>query len=173
MLPDIDLRIACIVKALEQAILPALPTRERLARDQIRLCIGHLQMIGQQWRWAEAFEAASLAAMIALGRQLLPCVDHAFHDALSAGLEQAGTGDANAAIRALGGIIDRIILGENGTIALSAPAREAILTYGEEQARRERIWFAGNALDPDRHDLPSFTTLIDTLSHPPENKREA
>ena len=60
MLPSIDLRIANIVKALEQVVLPALTARERLAKDQVNLCIGHLQMIAQQWRWAAAFEAAVL-----------------------------------------------------------------------------------------------------------------
>ena len=166
MLPSIDVRIANIVKALEQVIMPALPAREKLARDQIRLCLGHLHMIGAQWRHAGAFEAAALGAMVELGEALLSAADARYVDDLRAALAAAKTVRAvdmsgvEAAIGSLGGEIDRIILGDDGKVALSDAAREAILTYGEKQATRERTWFAMTGLDPDRKSLPDIATMM-------------
>lgn len=166
MLPSIDLRIENVIKALEQVILPALPTQQRLARDQIRLCVGHLRMIGEQWQWAGAFEVGSLDAMIGLGDVLVVSGDETYCEALAIELAHARDADrgdqgaVTSAIRTLGAVIDRIILGDDGRILLSADARSAILDYGDRQARRERAWFAMNALDPDRHELPDIGAMM-------------
>ena len=166
MLPSIDVRIANIVKALEQVIMPALPARERLARDQIRLCLGHLHMIGEQWRHAGAFEAAALGAMVELGEELIAGADARYAEDLRAALAAAkGVGASDHAgvaanIGELGGVIDRIILGDDGKVPLSEAAREAILAYGEKQATRERTWFAMTGLDPDRKNLTDIATMM-------------
>jgi hypothetical protein len=166
MLPSIDLRIANIVKALEQVVLPALTARERLAKDQVNLCIGHLQMVAQQWRWAAAFEAGSFHAMIALAQEMLPSVDPGYVEELAQAIASAkavegqGLAEVEHAIVALGGLIDRIILGEDGKVALAPTVWDAVLDYGEKQALRERSWFAATGLDPDRRELPSITAMM-------------
>lgn len=166
MLPSIDLRIANIVKALEQVVLPALTGRERLAKDQVNLCIGHLQMIAQQWRWAAAFEVGSFHAMIALAETMLPAVDPGYAEELAQAIASAkavegqNLAEVEHAIVALGGLIDRIILGEDGKVALAPAVWEAVLDYGEKQALRERIWFAPTGLDPDRKELPSIKAMM-------------
>jgi len=167
MLPSIDLRIANIIKALEQVVQPALAPRERLARDQVNLCIGHLRMIMEQWRWAVAFEARSLDAMIALADNILPSVEIVWHDELASALDRGWWVDrqdlaaVEKAIVALGGVIDRIILGEDGKYPLTDAVRQAVLDYGEAQAARERAWFAGTGLDPDRAELSSIAAMMD------------
>lgn len=166
MLPSIDLRIANVIKALEQVILPALTPRERLARDQINLCIGHLQMIGEQWRWAAAFESGSFHAMIALAKAMQSSVDPFYADELAAAIMSADAiewGDLAAVehgIVALGSLIDRIILGEDGQIPLAPELWDAVLAYGETQATRERTWFAATGLDPDRRELPGIAEMM-------------
>ncbi len=166
MLPSIDLRIANIVKALEQVVLPALTARERLAKDQVNLCIGHLQMIAQQWRWAAAFEAGSFQAMIALAEEMLPSVDPSYAEELAQAIASAKAVEGHDlaavehAIVALGGLIDRIILGEDGQVALAPAIWEAVLSYGEKQSLRERTWFAATGLDPDRKELPSIAEMM-------------
>lgn len=165
MLPSIDLRIANVIKALEQVILPALTPRERLARDQINLCIGHLRMIGEQWRWAAAFESGSFHAMIALAKAMQPSVDPFYADELAAAIISADAieGDDLAVehgIVALGGLIDRIILGEDGQFPLAPELWNAVLAYGERQATRERTWFAATGLDPDRRELPGIAEMM-------------
>lgn len=166
MLPSVDLRIANVIKALEQVILPALMPRERLARDQINLCIGHLRMIGEQWRWAAAFENGSFHAMIALAKAMQASVDPFYADELAAAIMSADAiegGDlatVEHGIVALGGLIDRIILGEDGQFPLAPELWDAVLTYGERQATRERTWFAATGLDPDRHELPGIAEMM-------------
>ena len=64
MLPSIDLRIQNLVKALQEVVVPAIPERERLARDQAMLVIGHLRMIAVQWKSALLFEAQSLDGLL-------------------------------------------------------------------------------------------------------------
>ena len=140
MLPNIDLRIQNIVKALEQVIIPALPPGEKLAKDQAGLCIGHLNMIARQWKQCAQFEATSLAAMEALGRKLASLVDPVFA----------------AQIRA----IDKAILGRDGRFALPSAAWNAILDYGDRQSLRERSWFSDNGLDPDRLTLPGIAQVV-------------
>ena len=81
MLPSIDLRIANMIKALEQVILPALPKRERLARDQANLVIGHLRLMSPQWKTAVRFEEVTLDLIAAkrysdgLGKETDAAVD--------------------------------------------------------------------------------------------------
>ena len=166
MLPIVDLRIANVIKALEQVILLALPPRERLARDQINLCIGHLRMIGEQWCWAAAFEGGSFRAMIALAKAMQPSADAFYTDELAAAIvtaEAIERGDLAAVERglvALGGLIDRIILGEDGQFPLATELWDAVLAYGERQATRERTWFAATGLDPDRCELPGIAEMM-------------
>ena len=166
MLPSIDLRIDNVIKALEQVILPALTKRERLAKDQVKLCIGHLQMIGQQWRWAAAFEAQSFDSMIALADEMLPLVDTTYADPLenaiasAKAVDQRDLGMVEQGITSLGSLIDRIILGDDGKVPLRAELWDAVLAYGEVQALRERSWFALTGLDPDRNMLPSIEEVM-------------
>ncbi len=166
MLPSIDLRIANVIKALEQVILPALSQRERLAKDQINLCIGHLRMIGEQWRWAAAFEGGSFSAMIALAKAMQQSVAPFYEDELGMAIASAKAVDGGdlAAVEhgivALGGLIDRIILGEDGQFPLAPELWDAVLAYGERQATRERTWFAATGLDPDRRELPGIAEMM-------------
>ncbi len=172
MLPGVDLRIENMLKALEQVVIPALPNDQRLAKDQANLIAGHLRMIKGQWKFAVKFEAASLANLIELGAHLLPLADSSYLPVLGAALANARAIDAtdqddlSGAIRLLGGAIDKIILGDDGRIPLSADASAAILCYGRIQARRERSWFAATGLDPDRDELPSIAQTMHDDSIP-------
>jgi len=166
MLPNIDLRIANMIKAVEQVILPALPDRERLARDQAMLVAGHLRMIGDQWKWALAYEQISLDDLAGLGRVLLSHVAPLLQEQLEEALAVADTCDRSSitaleqANIVLGRVVDRIILGEGDPNPLPQAVADAVLDYGRRHARRERIWFKGNRLDPDQADLPDIGAMM-------------
>jgi hypothetical protein len=170
MLPDIDLRIDNMLKALEQVVMPALPAQEKLARDQANLVIGHLRMVKDQWRFAVKFEGGSLANMIRLGTEIVGQADPLFRDRLEGALAMAAAADPTdqgaltEAIVELGGIIDEIILGDDGRIELPPGAFAAIIAYGGRQAKRERSWFAGTGLDPDRAELPTIPQTMQGAS---------
>jgi hypothetical protein len=161
MLPNIDIRLANCIKALEEIVIPSLPDGERMAREQSLLVIGHLRMIGAQWKHALRFETRSFEAMAALASDIAanePEFSGELADALAA-TQTADRGDIDAveaAICRVGHAIDKAILGDEGTKPLSAASVAAILDYGQKQAMRERVWFKGNGLDPDAAILPDF-----------------
>ncbi|HMO68292.1 MAG TPA: hypothetical protein PKE25_06450, partial [Novosphingobium sp.] len=66
MIPSIDDRLASVVRALTEGILPHLPADASLAQEQVQLCIGHLQILRAQIDAAPAFEREELADAAAL-----------------------------------------------------------------------------------------------------------
>lgn len=156
MNPDIDLRLAPLTKALTEVVLPALPASEKLARDQVMLVIGHLGMITQQWKRALGFELESYAALCALTRNLIPLLDDSELAAAmdtelagAAGIDRTSYDRVQDASRALGKLVDRAISDDYRTRPLDPRVLAAVLDHAQRQIRRERIWFAGNGLDPD------------------------
>ncbi len=168
MLPNIDLRIANMVKALEQVILPALPRDQRLARDQAMLVAGHLRMLGDQWKAALRYERISLDALAGLARDLIPAAPAALGRRLEDALTAAQGCDRESVIAleqaniALGHAVDAVILGGEAHTPLPQASIDAILDYALRHARRERTWFKRNGLDPDRGDLPDLAAMLDT-----------
>ena len=165
MLPNIDLRLANCIKALEEVVIPSLADGERMAREQALLVIGHLRMIGGQWKQALRFECGSLDAMSALARKIAVS-DLGFGGELADALGSAATVDrreidaVEGAICRVGAAIDKAILGEDGSLPLSPAAVAAILDYGEKQAFRERTWFKLCGLDPDAGELPAIEAVL-------------
>lgn len=166
MLPNIDLRIANMIKALEQVILPALPREQRLARDQAMLVIGQLRMIGQQWKSALRYEALSLDELIALARILTADIPASIGAPLESALAVAQGCDRTSitaleqASIGLGHAVDAVILGGAEHLPLSQPATDAVLDYASRHARRERTWFKANQMDPDGLELPSIDDML-------------
>lgn len=166
MLPNIDLRIATMIKALEQVILPALPRDQRLARDQATLVASHLRMLGGQWEATLRYERLSLDDLAGLARALLPEAPAALAAPLDAALTAAAACDRGSATAleqanvALGHAVDAVILGGDDHVPLSQAATKAVLDYGLRHARRERTWFKANKLDPDQAELPEIAAMI-------------
>jgi hypothetical protein len=165
MLPNIDVRLANCMKAITEVVIPSLPLGERLAREQAMLVIGHLKMIGDQWKWALGFESGSLDGMIRLAKELQqhePNWGAELGAALSSveTIDRSNIDTVEQAIGRVGTAIDLVINGEEGTQPLSQAAVNAILTYGERQAFRERTWFVGCGLDPDKGDLPAISEVL-------------
>lgn len=166
MLPGIDLRLGNMIKAVQEVVLPAIPADETLAREQARLLIGHLGIIKEQWRHAVRFEARSFDAMRELTRALQPHVDADQSAKLQAALSEVEQTDRqdidslNAGVCLLGAAVDAVILGGDGRKPLSRAAWEIVLAYGDADARRQRTWFQGVGIDPDRAELPPMVEAL-------------
>ena len=170
MLPGIDLRLQNVIKALQEVVLPAIPPDHRLARDQAMLAIGHLGLFASQWRHAARFEHGSLLNMIALGKTFLAeptaHLDERSHLALVAVLAKADATNPSdlTAIEQLiaecGTLLDDIIVNAGRPGLLPQRVIDAVLTYGQRQARRERVWFSGTRLDPDTKDLETIEKML-------------
>jgi hypothetical protein len=71
MIPSVDDRLASVVRAITDVILPSLPAEAALAREQAQLAVGHLQILRGQLDAAPAFELEELSDARALGAALL------------------------------------------------------------------------------------------------------
>jgi hypothetical protein len=71
MIPSVDDRLASVVRAITDVILPSLPAEAALAREQAQLAVGHLQILRGQLDAAPAFELGELSDARALGAALL------------------------------------------------------------------------------------------------------
>jgi len=166
MLPNIDVRIANMIKAIEQVVLPALPKSERLARDQAMLVVGHLRMISGQWKHAVRFEQVTLDALIGLADKLAGILAEPFAGELADAAKVARGADRGSvdaleqAYSALGAVIDNAILGGPDHAPFPQAAVDVLFEYGSRQAHVDRTWFKAIGFDPDRADLPEIADVL-------------
>lgn len=71
MTPTIDERLASVVRALTDVILPSLPPEAGLAKEQLQLSVGHLQILRAQLDAAPAFERQELDDVLVLATDLV------------------------------------------------------------------------------------------------------
>ena len=137
MIPSIDDRLASVIRAMTDLILPSLPPEAGLAIEQAQLSIGQLQIIRAQIDAAPAYEQEELDDARGLGAALLDggAGGHATEAAL-AGLRAALVTDmgpdptaVRAARVAIHAAIDALIkaMGVDGEAAYRSAAGQRIL----------------------------------------------
>ena len=167
MYPDLDLRLKSVLKALSDVILPAIPSEQRLARDQVNLVIGHLAIVAEHWKHALNYELENLSLACALaselrGLSLEPALGNDVIAALTevAALDRSDYDAVSGAHRALKAVIERLIAADHSRAPLSREIITAVLHYNACRAPRERIWHRGAGLDPDTAKLPPISSLF-------------
>jgi hypothetical protein len=157
MNPSVDDRLASIVRALTDIVLPALPEDAGLAKEQTQLAIGHLQILRAQLDAAPAFEAEELADARALGAALLV-----------GGNGGEGTVGAMTALRAaldlpvgaehprqsrlrIGRAIEELQrkMAIDGDESYRANASKVLIRLQTERATKDRKWFSVMGFDSD------------------------
>ena len=145
MMPSIELRLQTMAKAMTDVILPALGPENALAREQAQLMIAQLGMIAKHWRRAAEYDALELRTISALAERLQTVA--------------AGGAETRAAAAALAGLLRRASA-VDGDEAFKQASSEAILQYSVLQAWRDRVWFAGCGMDPERARLPEIDDML-------------
>ncbi|MBL6612713.1 MAG: hypothetical protein ISP45_01740 [Reyranella sp.] len=72
MTPNVDERLASIVRALTDVIMPALPADAGLAREQAYLAVAHLSILRSQLDQVPDFESGEHEDAMRLAAQLMP-----------------------------------------------------------------------------------------------------
>ena len=144
MIPSVDDRLASIVRALTDVVLPALPPEAGLAQEQVQLSIGHLQILRSQLDDLPGFEADELADAIALGNQLVGMTDA---PALAAAVGEAAHAQGPAAIRSSRVAIHAAIDAITPTAAHHPAMVEAIMKAEKARVVKDRAWFAPFGFD--------------------------
>ncbi len=70
-----DIQIKSVLKAMTDVVLPALDPTNQLAQEQVRLCMGLLDLLSRQMPLQFRFDCDELRRLRAMGEDLLPLAD--------------------------------------------------------------------------------------------------
>lgn len=165
MLPDIDVRIRNVVKAIEEVILPALPADEKMAIEQAALCLAHLRTIDTQWMHALPAARLNFRNLQWLALQLEPLCSASERQRLTAvgQLDAAtltGYVSLVAAARELGTAIDEVIRASRPDPTDEVEVRRLVFEHSRRQARIERSWFGAMGFEPSEG-LTSIEAMLE------------
>ncbi len=146
MIPSVNDRLASVVRALTDVILPSLPPEAGLAQEQIQLVIGHIQILQAQIDGAAVFEADEAEDARALGMALLDAGSggSATQAALSALKESlVPNADVRAARMAVHDAIDRLVRASSidGTTEFQTALGRCIIAHQTPRTMKDRKWF--------------------------------
>jgi hypothetical protein len=157
MNPSVDDRLASIIRALNDVILPALPRDAGLAQEQSHLAIGHLKIIRAQLDSTPAFEAEELEDTRALAAALLSQGTGGAETMQALGALQAALGQAaggehprNTRIR-INQAIDVLIrsVAADGGSGYREFLNDTVVRLQSARALKDRKWFALMGFDGD------------------------
>ena len=154
MTPNTDERIASVIRALTEVILPQLPPEASLAQEQLHLSVGHLQILRAQFDAIPGYEREEMDDAIAIGKALQAAVTG------GAATQQAlaGIGTAVAAadgsnvrdqFRAINNAVDALAraASTDGDGAGKAALSKIILEMEDARTQKDRQWFAPFGFD--------------------------
>jgi hypothetical protein len=152
MIPSVDDRLASVVRALTDVVMPSLPPEAGLAQEQLQLTIGHLQILRAQLDATPDYEAEEAADVRALGQQLLgaggggAATSSALAALKSAMEAKAGPREDRIAIHTA---IDALIkaCSNDGSDAFRAQIGKIIVTHQTPRTMKDRKWFAPFGFD--------------------------
>ncbi len=154
MTPNVDERLASVVRALTEVILPHLPPEASLAQEQAHLCIGHLQILRAQIDAAPAFEREGLDDAIAIGTALAARISGGTatgqaREALTSAITAADGVHVRAQYQAINDAIATLVhaVGADGDSASKAAMTSTILEMEHGRAQKDRKWFAPFGFD--------------------------
>lgn len=153
MTPNTDERLASVIRALTEVILPHLPADASLAQEQAQLAIGHLQILRLQLDSVHGFEAEELADTRALAAELAEAIDgagdtSAAADALSAVIAGDGA-DVRGSLSGLNRAIERLVqaVSSDGSERARTRLMEIILRHERARVEKDRRWFLPYGFD--------------------------
>lgn len=153
MTPTTDERLASVIRALTEVILPHLPAEASLAQEQAQLAIGHLQILRLQFDSVHGFEAEELADAKALAAELASAIDGGKDTtAAAAALENAineDSADVRASLSALNRVVERLVqaVSVDGSDRARARLTEIILRHERARVEKDRRWFLPYGFD--------------------------
>ncbi len=146
MTPNTDDRLASIVRALTEVILPHLPPEASLAQEQVHLAVGHLQILRTQLDGISAFEREELDDTVALAKALVTVEGGTATTSAQAALQAAATGagdDVRSAVKAINQAIENLVraVSQDGAAGTKATLSQTILSHEHARVQKDRAWF--------------------------------
>lgn len=154
MTPNVDERIASIVRSLSEVILPHLPPEASLAQEQAHLCIGHLQILRAQIDKVPAFERGELDDALAVARELAATVTGAESttaavSAINAAVIASDGSDVRAERKRVLQAVDSLVkaVSTDGSPEGKSAVSRMILQHEAARSLKDRQWFAPFGFD--------------------------
>lgn len=150
MNPSVDDRLSSVVRALTDIILPVLPADASLAREQLQLTIGHVQILRAQLGDVAAFEREELEDARTLAVCLLSAGGGgAVVSAALGALQQAAMSASSA--DTVNQAIHEVIraAGVDGAREFRASLRAKVIALEETRSSKDRRWFAPMGFDQE------------------------
>lgn len=148
MTPTVDERLASIVRALTEVILPHLPPEASLAQEQVQLSIGHLQILRAQLDAVPAYEREELADALAVATALAEGVSggsatQSAIAALNAAIGAADGSDVRGQTSALNKCVDTLVkaVSHDGGAGDKSALSAIILSHEAKRVEKDRRWF--------------------------------
>lgn len=166
MIPDIELRLDSVRRALTEVILPAIDAGNSLAIEQTMLAIGHIGMIMGQADSVADYVSICFADLVETMADLPPAdgpktaaAAATFAAALPVPAQDA---DCRAAYRTASAALEHLIrtADGDGDTAFRRELHQRVLAFTKRQSLRERSWFGASGFDPDARTLPSIAEMI-------------
>jgi hypothetical protein len=154
MTPNVDERLASVVRALSEVILPHLPSEASLAQEQVHLCIGHLQILRAQFDAVPAYEREELDDALSVARDLAGAVTGGEHTAagvtaveaaIKAGDGSDVRGQRAAALQAVEALVKAVSI--DGSVEGKAELTAITLRHEASRTLKDRQWFAPFGFD--------------------------
>ncbi len=146
MNPSVQDRLDSCVRALEHVILPALPESAALAREQVMLVMGQVQIIRAQLDATPAFEAEEAQDIEVMARALLDASEGEASE-LKAALDNAGDAIPRERTAALQDAIDSFLRSYDTAGGPPADIARIVCEHGAQRAGKDRAWFAAMGFD--------------------------
>jgi hypothetical protein len=170
MLPSIDLRLASMIRAVKDIILPALEGGDGLATEQAGLLLGHLLLLREQVGSADLFQRREAEDLLVLGESLVEraaggSATLAARDALAAVIRDSPHLEEPQSISGLRAGMSALLeaSGIDGTGEFRNMSSVLTIHHARAAARLERSWFAPIGFEAEGAALPSFPDLVAEL----------
>lgn len=178
MIPRAPERIATMVRALTDVVLPSIDPANSLAQEQARLVVAQLLVLSGQ-RDEALLDRLELAGEISLARSLLAIApggsaSEAAQAALGKALDEVANRAADEPATARGIVragIEALVRAatEDGGEALRQATWTRVLAHARGQAERGRAWFAAAGFD-DRP-MPAPSAMLAAFARATEEEK--
>ena len=156
MIPEIDVQLAAVAKALADNVMPAVDCANPMAVEQLHLALATLAIVRQRLPDLHAYLRRDLAEAIALARRI--GAELGAGEAVLASPESSPQ-RIEAEVRTLKEAITARIDAARGTADEGAVAA-AVLDSADPAILRWRAWASGMGFEPDPSSIPPLGNLI-------------
>lgn len=167
MVPDFDLQLQVAIKALQDAVAPAVDEGNSVAKEQLQLAIGTLSIVRSRLPLERRYVRRLAEDAIGMGEKLSELLrkQSAQTQSLKSALEEmrvalgdpeADTWEIEAARKGLNTVISETI----EAVSLTPELQAMVVRESELPINRERAWYVDSGFEQDKKSLKPIEELL-------------